>query len=376
MTETDRRRPDQGTARADAFAARLFDDAVHALELFGVYLGDRLGLYRALAEHGPLDAAGLAQAAGVDERYAAEWLDQQAAADVLEVVAGKVADPCDRRYALPAGHAEVLLDGRSLEHRAPLAAGVVALAQALPSVLAAFTDGGGVPYHRYGHDLRWAVGRLHRPWFLHHLAADVIPAMPAVEARLLADPPARIADIGCGTGWSSVALALAYPLVRVEGFDSDEESVAEARIHAAVHGVADRVTFRQMDAAAAAPDPADPYDLACAFDVLHDMTDPVGVLAAMRGLVGPEGTVLVSEAGVGEIVRAPANDLERFAYGWSVLHSLPCGLSEPPAAGTGAVLRPPTLRRLALAAGFTALDVLPCAPTFWRCYRLTTTDLR
>jgi len=387
MTETTvpRSDPADDVARRDALAARVVTATIDALELFHIYVGDRLGLYRALAERGPLDPAGLAAAAGIALRYAQEWLEQQAVAGVLAVVglpgpagednpAGQV-----RRYRLPAGHAEVLLDGTSLCHQAPLASGVVGVARALPAVLDAFVTGGGVPYRHYGPDLRWCIGRTNRPLFLHQLGRDWIPAMPDVHRRLQSDPPARVADIGCGTGWSAIAIALAYPKARVDGFDLDEASIGEARVHAAAHGVTDRVAFHVADAARLTGATTATYDLACAFEALHDMTDPIGALIAMKTLVGGKGTVLIADEAVAETFTAPGDELERFHYGWSALHCLPCGLADHPAeeltrrvlAGTGTVLRPATLRAYARAAGFDDIEVLPIYHDVWRFYRLT-----
>jgi SAM-dependent methyltransferase len=374
-------RSEDDIARRDILAARLFTATIEALELFHVNIGDRLGLYRALADRGPLDPAGLAAAAGVAERYAREWLEQQAVAGILDVTGGSDPEGPNRRFVLPGGHAEVLIDGTSLSHRAPLASGVVGVAGALPAVLDAFVTGGGVPYRHYGADVRWCTGRINRPMFLTQLGRDWIPAMPDVHHRLHADPPARVADIGCGTGWSTIGLALAYPKVRVDGFDLDDASIVEARVHAAAHHLADRVAFHLADAATLHTATTATYDLACAFEALHDMADPIGALAAMRTLVGEKGTVLVADEAVAESFTAPGDDLERFHYGWSSLHCLPCGLAEPPAdtrrppAGTGTVMRPDTLRAYASAAGFERVDILPVDHDFWRFYRLTSRSL-
>jgi SAM-dependent methyltransferase len=353
----------------ERLATWLLEAGVGALDLFHVYIGDRLGLYQVLAEHGPLDAAGLAGHAGVAPRYAQEWLEHQAVAGLVDVVEGPQGG--GHQFAVSPDHAEVLVDGTSLRFLAPLAAGVVAVAQALPSVIDAFVHGTGVPYHRYGPDLRWCLGRLQRPRFFHHLGRHWIPAMPDVERRLRAAPPARVADIGCGTGWSTIALALAYPGVHADGFDPDEVSIAEARIHAAAHGVADRVSFVAGDVATGHP-AAGRYDLVCAFGAIHDRPDPVATLAAMRHLAGRSGAVLVADANVAETFAPPGDNHDRFHYGWSTLHSLPLALSGGAGADrvSGAVLRPPTLRRYALAAGFTGVEVLPIEEELWCFYRL------
>jgi 2-polyprenyl-3-methyl-5-hydroxy-6-metoxy-1,4-benzoquinol methylase len=363
-------------ARRDALAERIFKATIDAFELFHLYLGERLGLYRALTELGDANAAELAGAAGITERYAREWLEQQAVAGVVAVAADEE-DGARRRYRLPAGHAEVLLDDDSLSYTAPLALGVSGIARMLPEVAAAFRGGDGVPYEAYGPDLRDCISRMNRPMFLRQLAGEWLPALPELHARLQADPPARVADVGCGTGWSAIAVALAYPRVLVHGLDLDEDSIAEARRNAAQAGVADRVTFEARDAAAwpspsgvRATGPAGGYDLVCAFETVHDMADPVAALRGMRAMRAEGGVVLVGDEKVAESFTAPGDELERLNYGWSALHCLPSGMVQQPSAATGTVMRPATLRRFARQAGFADVEVLPIEHDFWRFYGL------
>jgi 2-polyprenyl-3-methyl-5-hydroxy-6-metoxy-1,4-benzoquinol methylase len=177
-----------------------------------------------------------------------------------------------------------------------------------------------------------------------------------------------VADVGCGTGWSSIALAEAYPKVRVDGFDVDDPSIATARQNAAKAGLQDRVTFAVRDAAD--PRLAGSYQLVTAFETIHDMANPVAALRAMRALVASGGAVLVADERVAETYAAPGDELERFMYGWSILHCLPVGMVAPPAVGTGTVMRPDTLRRYAREAGFSDIEVLQIEHDFWRFYRL------
>jgi 2-polyprenyl-3-methyl-5-hydroxy-6-metoxy-1,4-benzoquinol methylase len=149
--------------------------------------------------------------------------------------------------------------------------------------------------------------------FLYQLGREWLPAVPDVDRRLRADPPAKVADIGCGTGWSSIAIAKAYPKARVDGFDLDEPSIATARENAANAGISDRLTFDARDAASGGD--AGTYDLVTAFETIHDMSDPVAALRAMRGLVAPGGAVLVADERVAEAFAAPGDELERFMYG-------------------------------------------------------------
>jgi SAM-dependent methyltransferase len=350
-----------------ALVERVFHSGIAMLEMFSIYVGDRLGLYRALVQSGPSTSTQLARAAGIDERYAREWLEQQAVAGLVEVEA-ESSDGAERQYGLPPGHAEVLLDGDSLNYLAPISWAIPGLAATLPALLTAYRGGGGVPYIDYGAEFRSAIALLNRPMFLNQLGSEWLPAMPDVDRRLRADPLARVADVGCGTGWSSIAIAKAYPKVRVDGFDLDEPSIAIAQENAANAGIGDRVRFEARDAAAAGQ--AGTYDLVTAFETIHDMSDPVRVLTAMRALGAPGGAVLVADEKVAESFGAPGDEFERFSYGWSVLHCLPVGRVDPPALGTGTVMRPDILRRYARDAGFSGVEILPIEHDFWRFYRL------
>ncbi len=350
-----------------ALVERLFHDGIAVLEMLSIYVGDRLGLYRALAQDGPSTAAQLARSAGIHERYAREWLEQQAVAGILEVTADN-ADSVKRMYRLAPGHAEVILNPDSLNYLLPIVWAIPGLASTLPALLGAYRGGGGVPYRDYGPEFRNSIASLNRPMFKNQLGTDWIPAMSDVDRRLRADPPARVADVGCGTGWSSIAIARAYPKVRVDGFDIDEPSIRTARENANRSGFDDRVMFEVHDAGASGS--AASYHLVTAFETIHDMSDPVAALTAMRGLVAPGGAVLVADERVAEAFTAPGDELERFMYGWSVLHCLPVGRVDPPALGTGTVMRPETLRRYAKEAGFSGVEILPIEHDFWRFYRL------
>ena len=355
------------TEQRDALVGRLFEAVIGTLDVFCIYIGDRLGLYRALADHGSATAPALAAATGTHERYVREWLEQQTATGLLEVEDAQ-AEATGRRYRIPPAYREVFLDCDSLSYLAALLRLVVGVTRPLPAVLEVFRTGGGVPYPDYGVDTLEGIAEMNRPMFLNLLGSRWLPAIPDVHARLQADPPARVADVGCGTGWSSIAIARAYPRVQVEGFDLDDASIALARANAGAAGVADRVTFHVRDAA----DPAlvGRYDLVTAFETIHDMARPVEALRMIRGLVRDGGTVVIADERVGETFTAPGDDIERLNYGFSVLHCLPVGLAETPSTGTGTVMGPPTLRPYALEAGFRDLEILPIENDFWRFYRL------
>jgi 2-polyprenyl-3-methyl-5-hydroxy-6-metoxy-1,4-benzoquinol methylase len=348
---------------ADEFAQRLLDAVLGAQFVQAAYLGDRLGYYRALAGNGPLSPSELASRTGTAERYTREWLEHQAVVGVLTVDHPGAA-PDERRFELPAGPAEVLTDTVSPTHVLPMARMVGGLGKHLDALVGAYRSGGGVSWAEFGEDARAGQAAANRPLFLGALPREYLPSIPDIAAVLAAG--GRIADVGCGFGWSSIGMALAHPRVTVDGYDVDAPSIEVARANAVEAGVADRVHFHTDSAAGA----VDRYDLVTAFECIHDMPDPVSVLATMRRLAQPDGVVLVMDENVAETFTAPGDDVEQLMYGWSITCCLPDGLATPGSVGTGTVMRPDTLRRYATDAGFSTVDVLPVQDDFFRFYRL------
>lgn len=367
MTATVQQTSDSVTTQRDALVERLLQSTSGMFDIFTVYLGDRLGFYDALTENGSLTSTEMAARTGTHERYAREWLEQQTVAGIV-AIDGDDAPAQARKFYLPAGHAEVLVDRESLNYLAPLAQLAAGAVRPLPSLLNAYRSGTGVPYEAYGVDLREGQGRMNRAMFLYQLGQEWLPSIADVDGRLKSDPPARIADFGCGVGWSGIGIAQSYPNVQVDGFDLDAPSVELANSNAIEAGVAQRVRFQVRDAGD--PELAGRYDLVTAFECIHDMSDPVSALRTMRRLAKDDGTVLVVDERVGETFTPQGNEVEGFMYGWSVLHCLPVGMAEQPSAGTGTVMRPDTLRRYARAAGFTDIEILPIENYFFRFYRL------
>jgi 2-polyprenyl-3-methyl-5-hydroxy-6-metoxy-1,4-benzoquinol methylase len=355
------------TGRGEALAARLIDSTVGTLELFSVYLGVELGLYRALDGGEPLTQKELAASAGIAERYAREWLEQQAVAGLLDVDDVDAA-PENRRYRLPAEHARVLAHPDDLLHAAPFAHLLVGIGGVLPRVAEAYRAGGGVPYTAYGEAFRYGQGHVNRPAFTHELPGEWLLAMPDVVARLEAAARPRIADLGCGQGWSTIAVAAAFPNAAVDGIDVDHASVVDARRHAAAAGLNGRVRFIESDAAGLVTE--GPYDLVLILEALHDFADPVAALLSTRAALAGDGVVLVVDEKVAEAFTAPGDDVERMMYGWSVTHCLPTQLVEQPSAALGTALRPETVRALAHEAGYSRFEVLPVDNDFFRFYRL------
>ncbi len=362
--------PSEGPT-ADAFAERLFGSALGAIDILSAYLGDRLGWYRSLAADGPATPRELAARTACDERYAREWLEQQAVSGVLSVE-GADGPADERRYALPPGPAEVLTDPASLNYLAPVARMFAAPAAQMPSLLDAYRRGGGVSWDQLGDDARESQADMNRPWYEQKLAA-ALAAVPDIHGRL-ARPGARVLDVGCGAGWSTIALARAYPEAVLHGVDIDEPSMAAARLNADDAGVADRVTFRAADAAGVRSDEAPagaPYDVAFAFECVHDMAQPVPVLSAIRAALAPDGVLVVMDEAVAEEFAAPGDEIERLMYGFSLFVCLPDGRSSDPSEGTGTVMRRATLEGYARRAGFSGAEVLPTGEFgLWRFYAL------
>jgi 2-polyprenyl-3-methyl-5-hydroxy-6-metoxy-1,4-benzoquinol methylase len=354
------------TTQAQVLAQRMFTAGVAAAELMTTYLGVRLALYEELALSGPLTPGRLAERAGIAPRYAREWLEQQAVAGILEVDDTKKS-PDDRLYLLPEGHREALTDNDSLFWIAPMAIlPVGGIMEVLPHLVQAYRSGAGVPFAKYGSDLRGGQSGLNRPIFLRLLGRWIRTFVPEIHARLLGGE--SVADIGCGTGWSSIALARAYPQSCVDGFDIDEPSIEIARRNADTAGVSDRVHFYARDASTLPG--AGTYGLVCIFDALHDMPRPVEILRACRTLLDRSGVALLMEPNAAEVFNAPADETQRFLYAISVLHCLPVGMSEQPSAATGTVMRPETVRAYANQAGFADVTVQPVDHRFYRLYCL------
>jgi SAM-dependent methyltransferase len=369
MTTTTTPTAEQTTApsspTADDFAERVFGAALGAIDLWAIYLGSKFGAYEALATHGPLTRNALAARTGMHRRYAHEWLEQQVTTGIL-TVDDPAASPDVRRYAIPTGHAEVLTERDSLAYLDPFVRLLVAGSLQLPALLEVYERGGGVSWAQFGADMRTGQAEMNRPWFLQELGSSWFPAVPSLHDALTAG--GRVADVGCGEGWSSIAIAKAYPDVTVDGFDIDEPSIEAARRNAAAEGVADRVTFHNVDAGSIEPDGS--YQVVTAFECIHDMPYPIDVLRYMRALAGEEGQVVVMDEAVGESFGERTDEVERLMYGFSLFVCLPDGLSHPDSVGTGTVMRPATLREYARSAGFEDIETLPIDNDLWRFYRL------
>jgi 2-polyprenyl-3-methyl-5-hydroxy-6-metoxy-1,4-benzoquinol methylase len=358
--------PDQRTATAideskvEALGERILDEVNAGMSCLNLYVGHRLGLFRALRETGDVTPADLTRITGYDERYLREWLECMAANGYLDH------RPETASFSLSDEHAAVLADDEHPGYASPLVCWIPSLASILPELLDAFGSGGGVPYEAYGEDTLEAVGAGNKAMFMNEYATTWLPTMPDVESRLKAG--GRVADIGCGVGWSSICLAQAFPDIAIDAVDLDQESISKARNNAKASGVHDLITFHTADAEEAPLE--GPYDLVTAFECIHDMAHPVAALERMRELAAEDGAALVADEAVGDGVEENRHFMGRICYNFSVLHCLPQARVFPESAATGTVMGPRKLEAYARDAGFRRMEILPIEHPIWRFYRL------
>jgi SAM-dependent methyltransferase len=364
----------EATAEVDAESAlaeakmvlsgQILQAALGALETGAFQIGLELGLYRVLRLASATPGE-LADRAGIHPRYAREWLEQQFTAGVLDVDDVE-AGADQRRYTLPEAHAQVLLDDEDVAFLAPAVPIALSFVGAQPAVAEAFRTGGGVTFADYGVGTRHGIGSVNRAVFLNSLSEWL--DLAGLPARLGAVERPRVADVGCGTGWSSIVLGQQLANASIVGVDLDQASVIEARANVAREGRSAQIAVRRGDAARL---DGGPYDLVTMFQMLHDSADPVGVLRAAREALAPGGEVLLAdEATADRFGDARGELIERFQYGCSVLHCLPATMAEDPVDATGTVIRQDTIRGYAEAAGFTSVEELPVTPGFFRVYVL------
>jgi len=318
-----------------------------------IYVGDRVGLFKALAGAGPLSIAETAAKAGLQERYVREWLSAMAAAGIVTY------DAESERFTFPEEHAAVLADENSPSFLGGFFQTTPTMMTVAPRVADAFVKGGGVPFSDYGSDLIAGIDRSNRAQFQHHLVKHWLPAMPEVVARLEAG--ARAADVGCGSGYPSILMAQAFPRSRFYGFDVSAESLERARADARQKGVADRVEFQRVSATAL-PETAK-FDLITSFDAIHDMVDPRGAVRAIRRTLADDGTYMMVEVRAGETLAENLNPLGAMMYSMSTLHCMTVSLAHG-GEGIGTLMGERKARELAEEAGFTRFRRLPIESAF------------
>ena len=328
-------------AKLDAFMGQVVGEAGAALNAALVVIGDKLGLYRALADGGPATSHELAARTNTDERYVREWLAAQAAGGFVAY------DATAANYELPAEQALALTHDDSPAFVPGLFQALVAAIHDSANVMDAFRSGDGVGWHEHHTDLFEGTERFFRPAYAANLVPTWIPALDGVEAKLIAG--GSVADVGCGHGASTVLMAQAYPESTFVGFDIHEGSIKTARQRAAQAGVSDRVRFE----IAGAPDfPGSGYDLVTFFDCLHDMGDSTAAAKHVRSSLGLDGTWMIVEPLAGDRVEENLHAIGRLYYGFSTLVCTPASLSQPGRAALGAQAGEARIREVALAGGF------------------------
>ena len=324
-----------------AFVFRCVDEVGATLNTAMTVMGDRLGYYRAMVA-GPTTSSRLAADTGTSERYAREWLNQQAAGGIVQY------DATTGEYTLPPEQVVAFTDESSPAYLPGFFQLALGSVQATDKIIEAAHAGSGYAWIDQARDVHEGCERFFRPGYNTHLLSEWLPALGGVVAKL--DAGASVADIGCGYGSSTMIMAKAFPASRFSGSDYHEGSIAAARAQAQRAGVADRVQFEQ---AAAAAYSGTGYDLVTTFDALHDIGDPVGTARHVRETLAPDGTWMVVEPMAGDHVEDNFNPVGRAYYGFSTLLCTPGSLSQDVGLALGAQAGPARIRDVVTTAGFT-----------------------
>lgn len=327
--------------KLDALVGRLVGDVGVSITGALVVLGDQLGLYKAMADGKPVTSQELAAKTGFKERYIREWLSGQAAADYIDY------DAESDSFSLSPEQAMAFAE----EDSSAFFAGAFEIVQSMwvdePKVETAFRNGAGLGWHEHSQCLFRGTERFFRPGYNSNLNNSWIPALDGVKAKL--EKGARVADVGCGHGASTVLMAQAYPNSQFFGFDYHRPSIERAREAAAKAGVGDRIVFEQ---ASAKDFPAKDYDLVAMFDCLHDMGDPAGAGRHVRETLAEDGTWMIVEPFAHDHLKDNLNPVGRIFYGASTMICTPASLSQEVGLGLGAQAGEMRLRKVALDAGF------------------------
>lgn len=345
--------------RAAEFTGRVLADSAAAATIVLAALGDRTGLFKDLADRGPATSGELASRTGLAERYVREWLGGLFAAGYLDY------DDAQQRYALPAEHVPTLATEPGPAFFGGVHQELIGAIQRYDQVVEAFRHGGGVRQADLHPDVAAGTSRFTAQWHQNMLVQQWLPLVPATTAKLAAG--ARVADVGCGTGQALIALARAFPAVTGTGYDVHPPSVEQARRAAAEAGLADRISYQVLDAAAGLPDS---FDVITTFDVVHDAVDPLGLLRSIRDALRPGGRYLCLEINCADQASANTGPIATLLYGISVLYCLTTSLAEG-GEGLGTLGLPPTaLRDLAAKAGFAQVRLVDMDNPFNNLYEL------
>lgn len=342
------------TDKLMAFVFRAVEEVGAALNGALVVMGDRLGYYRSLADHGPSTPAELAERTNTDHHYAQEWLNAQAAGSFVTY------DASTGRYELPPEHAVALTD----ETSPAFVGGLFQIAHGTvcdsDRILEAARTGDGVGWGDHNSDVHIGCERFFAPTYNAHLLADWLPALDGVVDKLSSG--AAVADVGCGHGASTILMAQSFPNARVRGTDSHAGSIATARTRAAEAAQAAGTSQIEFETADAEAFTGGPYDLVTMFDCLHDMGDPVGAARHVREVIAEDGTWMIVEPIAGDHVEDNLNPVGRAYYGFSTLLCTPSSLSQPVGLALGTQAGPARIRDVISAAGFTRFRIAAQTP--------------
>ena len=323
------------------FVGQMLGDLGGAASVAMVRIGDALGLYKALHKRGPMTSAELAAAVGGSERYIREWLAHQAASNYLAY------DAAGRKFSLSPEQAMVFAVEESPVYLVGAFDLMASMVENQPKVEAAFHTGEGVAWGDQGTCMFCAVARFFRPSYHNHLIGGWLPALDGVVTKL--ERGAKVVDVGCGHGWSTVMMAKAFPNSQFVGYDFHPASIEAARAHAAAHGAGSNVSFEVGTAKDFA---ASGLDLVTCFDCLHDMGDPAGAAAHVRRALKPDGTWMVVEPVAGDSIESNLNPVGRLYYAASTMICVPTSLAQEVGAGLGAQAGEAKLREVITAGGF------------------------
>ena len=322
------------------------------------YIGDRLGIFSALAEAGSVTSATLAERTGLSERYIREWLGAMTAAGYVNY------DPAAKTYAMPAEHAMVLARDDSPFFAGGFIEMIVPQMSIAPKVMQSFKDGRGVAQSEYPPETWEAMERSSASMYKHRLIRKWLPTMPQVVAKL--GEGGSSLDVGCGSGRAAIAIATAFPKAKVFGFDAHAGSLGRARVNASSAGLGDRINFDVVDCTKL---PAAQFDFISTFDVVHDSVDPDALLKSIRAALKPGGTYLMVEVNVSSNLEDNINPMGRLMYSMSTLYCMTVSLAHG-GAGIGACMGEAKARELVAAAGFKHFRRLPIDDLFSALYEI------
>jgi SAM-dependent methyltransferase len=337
-------------AKLQQLLGKMLGEAGAAMGIGLVLLGDKFGLYKALAANGPLTSGELASRTGTAARYVREWAAAQAPGGYINF------DSATERYSISPEQALVLADENGPAFFPGMFEIAAAVARDLPKVEAAFRTGGGVGWHEHDSCLFCGTERFFRPGYATHLVSEWIPALDGVKEKL--ERGAYVADVGCGHGASTILMAKAFPKSQFTGFDYHEPSIVQARELAREAGVADRVTFQR----ASAKDFPGSYDLVAFFDSLHDMGDPVGAATYVRSRLKSGGTWMIVEPFAADRLADNLNAIGRIFYSASAQICVPASLSQEVGLALGAQAGETRLREVILSGGFSRVRCPAATP--------------